>query len=85
MSRMTYVFAAAALLTACSRQTDIPSVSVTSEVPAGKRSPNSLTLSLQAQQESGVTTAPVRAQALPEVVRSTARLTNNENDTSSPR
>jgi membrane fusion protein, heavy metal efflux system len=81
MSRMTYVFAAAALLAACSRHTDVPSVSVTSEVPAGKSAPTSVTLSVQAQQESGVTTAPVREQALPEVVRSTARLTNNENDT----
>jgi multidrug efflux pump subunit AcrA (membrane-fusion protein) len=81
MNRVAYVLTATVLLAACSRQTAVTSASATSEVPAKKAAHNSVTLSIQAQQESGVITAPVREQALPEVIRSTARLTNNENET----
>ena len=49
--------------------------------PVQARPADSVTISPAAQADSGITTVEVTPQAIPEVIRTTARLTNDENHT----
>ena len=71
------LIALALLLSGCSRQQ--PPTVTAAGVPAKAEVASEVTMPPQVQRESGVVTAVVTRQAVPETVRSTARITNDEN------
>jgi membrane fusion protein, heavy metal efflux system len=68
-------------LVGCSRQ-EIPGTGVASSVPAkGSAPPNVVALDAAAQRSAGVRVEKASERALPETIRASARLTNDENHT----
>jgi multidrug efflux pump subunit AcrA (membrane-fusion protein) len=63
-------------MTACSHPPEAPEVPAKAEAPS-----NSVALAPAAQKEAGVAVEQVQARSLPQVLRSTARITNDENRT----
>lgn len=75
------VVCAALFCVACSSDPIADAVLPPSAAPAAAKAPSSVTLSAEAQASSGVQVMTLSSQAIPEVVRATARLTNDENHT----
>lgn len=69
----------AVILCACSRNQPQPVTAAAT--PAKTEVPDFVVIPAQVQKESGVVTQAVLKQAVPEAVRSTARITNDENQT----
>ncbi len=76
-----WILAGAALLLASCGGDPVETAKPAAEVPVAVKAANSVTFSQELQAGSGVAVTVVSEQALPEVVRATARLTNDENHT----
>jgi membrane fusion protein, heavy metal efflux system len=78
--KLLLITAVLAVASACSK----PAPETTADkrpTAALPEQPSSVTMSLKTQKDSGVETAPLKMQAVAEVVHSTARLTNDEDHT----
>lgn len=65
----------------CSSEPPAEAVASPSATPAPSKAVNSVTFSAEAQASSGLAVITLTSQAMPEVVRATARLSNDENHT----
>jgi len=66
---------------ACSSGPAVEESTAPATSPVARAAANAVTITIEAQQSSGIATQTASMEALPEIVRATARLTNDENRT----